>query len=74
MNKLAIIGLILVGLGIVGFAVPAFQTRETKDVAHVGDVHLEANVNETHSIPPLAAGGVLVLGVVLLGAGMMKRA
>lgn len=74
MSKMGIIGLILIGLGIVGFAIPAFQTRETKDVASVGDVKLQAKTNETHTIPPIAAGGVLVVGVVLLGAGLMKRA
>lgn len=71
--NLKIIGLILVGLGILGFLVPAFTTKENKEVARVGDVQLNAKENETHVIPPILAGGVLVIGVVLLGAGVMKR-
>lgn len=73
MSILKIIGLLLIGLGVLGLAVPAFVTRENKDVASVGDVKLQAKEDETHVIPPLLAGGVLVVGVVLVGAGMMKR-
>ena len=73
MKPLNIIGLILIGLGILGLAVPAFTTRENKEVAKVGDVQLNAKEDETHVVPPLVAGGVLVVGVVLLGAGVMKR-
>jgi hypothetical protein len=68
-----VIGLILIGLGILGFAVPAFTTRENKEVVKVGDIQINAKTDETHVIPPLLAGGVLVVGVVLLGAGVMRR-
>lgn len=71
--NIKIVGLVLIGVGIVGFLVPAFTTRETKDVVSVGDVKLQAKEDETHVVPPMLAGGVLVLGVVLLGAGVMKR-
>ena len=71
--NIKIIGLILIGVGILGFLVPAFTTRETKDVASIGDVKLQAKEDETHVVPPMLAGGVLVLGVVLLGAGLVKR-
>jgi hypothetical protein len=68
------IGIALIGLGILGFLVPAFTTRENKEVARVGDVQLNAKEDETHVVPPILAGGVLVVGVVLLGAGLFKRA
>jgi len=73
MNNLKIIGLVLIGLGILGFAIPAFTTRENKEVVRVGDVQLNAKTDETHTIPPLLAGGVLIVGVVLVGAGVMRR-
>lgn len=73
MGNLKIIGLVLIGLGILGFAIPAFTTRENKEVARVGDVQLNAKTDETHTIPPLLAGGVLIVGLVLVGAGVMKR-
>ncbi len=71
--NIKIFGAILIALGILGFVVPSFTTRETKDVASVGDVKLQAKEDETHVVPPIVAGGVLVLGVVLLGAGVMRR-
>jgi len=74
MNSLKMIGLILIGLGVLGLAVPVFTTRENKEVARVGDVQLNAKEDETHIVPPLLAGGVLIVGVVLVGAGMMRRA
>lgn len=71
--NIKIIGLVLIGLGILGFLVPAFTTRETKEVASIGDVKLQAKEDETHVVPPVLAGGVLLLGIVLLGAGVVKR-
>jgi hypothetical protein len=73
MSKLMAAGTILVLLGVLGFAVPYFTTSETKDVAKVGDLKLQTSESTSHAIPPMAAGGVLILGVVLLGAGFFKK-
>lgn len=74
MSKLMAIGAVLVLLGVVGLAVPYFTTSETKDVAKVGDLKLQTTERTSHSIPPMAAGGVLVLGAVLIGAGFLRKA
>lgn len=74
MSKLMAVGAVLVLLGVLGLAVPYFTTSETKDVAKVGDLKLQTTESTSHSIPPMAAGGVLVLGVVLLGAGAFRKA
>jgi hypothetical protein len=74
MSKLMAVGAVLVLLGVLGLAVPYFTTSETKDVARVGDLKLQATERTSHAIPPMAAGGVLVLGVVLLGAGFFRKA
>ena len=74
MSKLMAVGAILVLLGVLGLAIPYFTTSETTDVAKVGDLKLQTTDSTTHFIPPMAAGGVLILGVVLLGAGFFKRA
>jgi hypothetical protein len=71
--NIKVIGLILIGLGILGLAVPAFTTHEDKEVLRVGDVRLNANVEETHTVPPLLAGAVLLVGGVLFGVGVRKR-
>ena len=73
MKGLVIAGAILVLLGIIGFAIPVFQTKETKDVARVGDLKLQATETTSHVIPPVVAGGALVLGVILIGAGYFRK-
>jgi len=73
MSKLMLGGAVLVILGVLGFAVPYFTTSDTKEVARVGDINLQATENTTHSVPPIVAGGLLLLGIVLLGASVTKR-
>lgn len=72
-NGLTMIGAILVVLGLIGLAVPYFTTQETKEVARIGDLKLQATEQKTYSIPPLAAGGALLVGVILIGASVYRR-
>lgn len=72
MNGLMVFGAILVLLGLVGFAIPIFTTQQTKDVARVGDLKLQTTESTSHTIPPIVSGGVLVLGIVLIGAGLYR--
>lgn len=73
MSKLMAVGAVLVLLGVLGLAVPYFTTSETKDVARVGDLKLQTTEHTSYAIPPAAAGGVLLLGVVLVGAGLFRK-
>ena len=73
MSGLMLGGAALVLLGLIAFAVPVFTTQETKDVARVGDLKLQATENHSFVIPPFVSGGALVLGVVLIGAGFYQR-
>jgi hypothetical protein len=78
MNRSAINGLVIAGalfflLGVAGLAIPVFMTQDTKDVAKLGDIHLQTTESTAHVIPPLLSGGVLVLGLVLIGAGLYRR-
>jgi hypothetical protein len=61
-------------LGLTGFAIPYFTTQHKENVAKVGDLALQTTQTDTHSIPPIVSGGVLVLGLVLVGAGAFRRA
>ena len=74
MSKIMVAGVIFVFLGVLGFAIPFFTTSETKDVVKVGDFKLQTTESTSHAVPPMAAGGLLVLGVLLLGAGFFKKA
>ncbi len=72
-NGMTMIGAILVLIGLIGLAIPYFTTAETKEVARIGDLKLQATEHKTYSIPPIAAGGALLVGVVLIGAGVYGR-
>jgi hypothetical protein len=72
-NTLTIIGALLALGGIAAFAVPEFTTHQTEEVAHIGDLKVQANEEKSHVIPPLVSGGAIVIGIVLIGAGVMRR-
>jgi len=72
-STLVVIGTALVVLGLIGFAVPIFTTKETTELARIGELKLETTQTTTHVIPPLLIGGVLVAGVILLGAGLYRK-
>ncbi|MBF6570238.1 MAG: hypothetical protein IVW54_15310 [Candidatus Binataceae bacterium] len=73
MKGILLIGIALAILGLVGLAMPVFTTTQTKDVAKLGDLHVQANESTPHTIPPLVSGGLLALGAVLIGAGIMNK-
>lgn len=73
MNTLATSGAVLVLLGVLGFAIPMFMTQQTKDVANIGDLKLQTTESTSHIVPPLLAGGTLLLGVVLVAAGVSRK-
>lgn len=73
MNGLTMFGVVLILLGLVGFAVPVFTTQQTKDVANIGDLKIQTTDSTFHAIPPLLSGGAVALGVVLLGAGFYRK-
>jgi hypothetical protein len=73
MSGLMISGAVLVLLGLFGFAIPVLTTQQTKDVARIGDLKLQTTESKSYVIPPLVSGGVLVLGVVLIGAGFYRK-
>ncbi len=73
MNALTISGTILAALGLLAFAIPVFTTRETTDVARIGDVKLQTTENRYFVIPTAVSGGALLLGIILIGAGAYRR-
>ena len=72
-NSLVTIGAILAVLGVLAIAIPYFTTTETKDIAKIGDLKVQAKTQETHTIPPYVGPAALAIGVVVLGAGLMQR-
>ena len=72
MNPITQLGAVIALLGILGLTIPAFTTSQTKDVASLGDLKIQATEQSTHVVPPALSGGALVLGLVLIGAGVYK--
>jgi hypothetical protein len=72
-NALLPIGIVLLVVGLLGLAIPIFTTQKTDTVAKIGDLKLQTTENVSHNIPPLVSGGVLVLGMVLIGASLYRK-
>jgi hypothetical protein len=70
---LRVIGLVLLVAGIAGLAVGTFRYTRKKDLLDVGPLHVQAKEKETFIVPPLAAGGVSALGIVLVLAGGRRK-
>jgi hypothetical protein len=60
-------------LGLIGFAIPIFSTQETKDVVAIGDLKIQTTQTTAHSISPLLSGSSLVLGILMIGAGLYRK-
>ena len=67
------VGLVLLALGLVGLAVGTFQYTRQKKVLDAGPIHIERKATETVTVPPLAAGGVAALGLVLTVVGLRRK-
>lgn len=67
------LGALLALLGILGFAIPVFTTSQTKDVVKLGDLKIQSTEQTTHVVPQALSAGALVLGIVLIGAGLYQK-
>jgi hypothetical protein len=70
MKPAMIIGLLLIVLGIVGFAVGGFSFTHEKQDAKVGPVEIDHKSTQTVPIPPVLSAIALVggIGLVVVGA------
>lgn len=73
MKSIIWFGLLLALLGILGLAIPVFTTSKTKDIVKLGDLKIQNTEQSTHVVPEALSAGVLLLGVVLMGAGLYQR-
>jgi len=67
-----IIGIILIALGVIGFALGGFSFTKKEKVLDVGPIEATADDEKTVPIPPLVAGIALVGGVVLVVASARR--
>ena len=67
-----IIGIILIVLGVAGFALGGFSFTKKEKVLDVGPIEATADDKKTVGIPPLLAGLALVGGVVLVAVSARR--
>jgi drug/metabolite transporter (DMT)-like permease len=67
-----IVGIILILVGVVGFALGGFSFTQKEKVLDVGPIEATAEDKETVPIPPILAGLALVSGVVLVAASARR--
>ena len=72
MRSLAIVGIVVLGLGLLAFFVP-FPRSETHG-AKIGDTTIGVTTKSSHTLPPAVGGVLCVAGAVMLIAGMKKGA
>lgn len=70
MRALAIIGIIVLVLGILSFVVPVPHSE--KHGVNVGDASLSVTTHRDEKLPPAVGGVLCAVGAVLLIAGMRK--
>ena len=72
MKPATIVGIILIVIGVVGFALGGFSFTKKEKVLDVGPIAATAENKKSVPISPLLAGIALVSGVVLVAAGSRK--
>ena len=72
MRPAAIVGLVLIVLGVLGFALGGFSFTRKDKVLDLGPIEATADKKESVPIPPILAGLAVVGGVVLLVAGTRR--
>jgi uncharacterized BrkB/YihY/UPF0761 family membrane protein len=70
MKSIILLGALLGSLGVLGLANPIFTTSQTKDVVILGGLKIHRTVQSMHAIPSALSVSALVLGVVLIFAGL----
>ncbi|HXG03368.1 MAG TPA: DUF3185 domain-containing protein [Candidatus Binatia bacterium] len=72
MRPMAVLGLVLIVLGVLALAYQGFTYTTTEKVAEIGPLKVEAEREKTVPLPPILGGAAVVLGAVLLFLGARR--
>jgi multisubunit Na+/H+ antiporter MnhC subunit len=72
-SPLAIVGIVILALGIIAFALGGFRFTEEKTALKVGDLKVTTEQQRTLPIPPWVSIAAIVLGVGLTGFALTRR-
>jgi hypothetical protein len=73
MKPATIIGILLILLGIIGFAVGGFSYSHEHQDAKIGPLNIEHKQTNTVPIPPILSGIALVGGIALVIVGAKSQ-
>ncbi len=62
------IGIVLIVLGLLGLVYQGITYTTREKIIDIGPIEASADVEKTRSIPPIASGAAVVVGLVLLVA------
>lgn len=72
MKPAAIVGILLVIIGVIGLAYGGISYTKDKTVVDIGPIKATAEERKTIPVPPIVGGFALVGGIVLLVTGAKK--
>jgi len=73
MKSTAVIGIILIILGIAALAYQGITYTKRETVVNLGPIHAEADREHTIPLPPIIGVAAVVGGIVLLVAGARQQ-
>jgi len=73
MKPIALIGVVLIVLGLVALVYQGITYSSRETVLDIGPIHATANREKTLPLPPLVGIAAVAGGVALLIAGVRKR-
>ena len=72
MKPAAIVGILLIVIGVIGLAYGGFSYTKQKTVIDIGPIKATADERKTIPVPPILGGLALVGGIVMLVTGGKK--
>lgn len=66
------IGIVLIVLGLLGFVYQGITYTTREKIIDIGPIEASADVEKTQTIPPIASGAAVLVGLVLLVAGRRR--
>ena len=73
MKPATIVGIVLIIIGVIGFAIGGFSFTHEKQDAKIGPLNIEHKETSTVPIPPILSGIALVGGIALVIVGSRSR-
>jgi uncharacterized membrane protein len=74
MKPIALVGILLVVLGVLALAYQGFNYNRQETVMNVGPMHVTTETHDRMPLPPILGGLALAGGIVLLVVGTKQKA